>query len=771
MSLLFIVSYSNAGIPIYVSYPLFIIIFYIDRQKAQNATMQELMSTGYAGSASPSGLRDLFSKPALKSNSSGTGLSLVPEEVKGVAEREVQQQNQQEQEQKDEQLHREEKVFMTRMEPIKPPSITRGPAYKENELTSSSDGTHHNQATPQLDNDSHLPPGSPPKNPYNRKNAQPKPSVSYSTPDYLNPKLPRFSSSDTSCDSPISYNSVLDQNSTPATVRERKRQQLQTIQSQEQMMAENNYNGHEVKIDPVPLSLQNPVKEFDWKDFVGDPYSNSEYHAPPRLGNRESGGPHNYGAAVVLETNREHVPTTCAPPHFNPKQQDGLLGTERQCLLSQPAGITQQKVSPPPESHTHHMFHYGGHNNNGAVGGPPTSVNVHEYDDYEAYDGVVDHGLFHIPREHRHRRSRNGAIIRKIICYPFQCLNEQLGRSFCFGAIDGMLTGAGILSACVGLDLLHFPARALASQPLKTEESIRAEWMLIALTLAACFSDGICMAVGHIWSTRLVAGSTYEERKEELLNLETSRSNAKARLVDSLLSKGMLKIDAYSLADTLEGYPDMFVSALLGEGFCGQSSSVYGINGLGNGGGMVRVPSGDASRPPQPQNAIPPPNHMSNPWNIPPSAFGPVDMHHGMKYESYSDFSDYQQDPELRTFSKAMSDSRAEGLLMMISFGSFSVIPILIHSYIPYMVDYMTSTRDVNNALMHDHPPKNTTLIFLSLGINMAIMFLLGSWKSHFYSSHWCMFSMETVGVLLLCIASAFSVGYGCRLLINSHFD
>lgn len=42
--------------------------------------------------------------------------------------------------------------------------------------------------------------------------------------------------------------------------------------------------------------------------------------------------------------------------------------------------------------------------------------------------------------------------------------------------------------------------------------------------------------------------------------------------------------------------------------------------------------------------------------------------------------------------------------------------------------------------------------------------------QSHFYSSHWCMFGFETVGVLLLCIASAYLVGSGCGLLITAHF-
>jgi hypothetical protein len=35
-----------------------------------------------------------------------------------------------------------------------------------------------------------------------------------------------------------------------------------------------------------------------------------------------------------------------------------------------------------------------------------------------------------------------------------------------------------------------------------------------------------------------------------------------------MISGGMLKIDAVSLADTLEGYPDLFVSALLGGAIC-----------------------------------------------------------------------------------------------------------------------------------------------------------------------------------------------------------
>jgi hypothetical protein len=268
------------------------------------------------------------------------------------------------------------------------------------------------------------------------------------------------------------------------------------------------------------------------------------------------------------------------------------------------------------------------------------------------------------------------------------------------------------------------------NSPIGSEETMHTEWILIALTLAACFSDGICMAVGHVWSTRLVAGSTYEERKEELRNFETSRSDAKARLVDSLLSKGMLKIDAMSLADTLEGYPDMFVSALLGEGICGQGTHT-GMSGLGSGGGgsgsLVRVPSTTSASSQQQQRQVV--RTMNNAWNIPPPSYAPGQMGHGLKYESYSDFSDYQQDPELKTFTDTVSDSQLEGFFMMLSFSLGSVVPILIYSFLPGVVNYVAATPDEHNILRLDHPPENTTLMMISLGVTMVVMFLLGAWK------------------------------------------
>jgi hypothetical protein len=63
------------------------------------------------------------------------------------------------------------------------------------------------------------------------------------------------------------------------------------------------------------------------------------------------------------------------------------------------------------------------------------------------------------------------------------------------------------------------------------------------------------------------------------------KSMAKARLVDALMGPGgagMLKIDAVSLADTLVGYPDLFVSALLGGGIiCAEEGGGVGV-GMGS---------------------------------------------------------------------------------------------------------------------------------------------------------------------------------------------
>ena len=216
-------------------------------------------------------------------------------------------------------------------------------------------------------------------------------------------------------------------------------------------------------------------------------------------------------------------------------------------------------------------------------------------------------------------------------------------------------------------------------------------------------------------------------------NFETSRSDSKARLVDALLLRGMLKIDAMSLADTLEGYPDLFVSALLGEGFIGSgSSAVGGIGGLGSGGvgsGMVRLPSSNGGNASQ-REWMQQHSSGNHAWDIPPPSYGPREMTHGgvLKYESYSDFSDLHQDPDQITLTETLLDSRLEGLFTMLSFGSFSLIPILIYTFLPMGFNLVLANRD-SNILSHDRPPRDSLAVLSSLGVTSFIMFLLGAWK------------------------------------------
>ena len=81
------------------------------------------------------------------------------------------------------------------------------------------------------------------------------------------------------------------------------------------------------------------------------------------------------------------------------------------------------------------------------------------------------------------------------------------------------------------------------------------------------------MAIGQILS----ADAARTERAEGERVFHSDRAQSKARLIDALMvSGGMLKINAVNLAETLEGYPDLFVSALLGGGICSEEEEEGG---------------------------------------------------------------------------------------------------------------------------------------------------------------------------------------------------
>eukprot|EP00578_Thalassiosira_sp_NH16_P015413 CAMPEP_0181123462 /NCGR_PEP_ID=MMETSP1071-20121207/25917_1 /TAXON_ID=35127 /ORGANISM="Thalassiosira sp., Strain NH16" /LENGTH=787 /DNA_ID=CAMNT_0023208615 /DNA_START=71 /DNA_END=2434 /DNA_ORIENTATION=+ len=373
--------------------------------------------------------------------------------------------------------------------------------------------------------------------------------------------------------------------------------------------------------------------------------------------------------------------------------------------------------------HTGHDFDYGS-NTNAAVGGP------HYYDIHNNNNSKAQ-------LESRIHRRRRG-ILRTILCYPCQSvcfLSEQLTRSICFGAIDGMLTGSGILSACVSLGLLEGGA-----------SNFRINYMVIALTLSSTFADGVCMAIGHVWSTHLVANAAHIEKEEELRNFQFSRSDAKARLVDALLLQGMLKIDAMSLADTLEGYPDLFVGALLGSGLCAGEND-GGTGGLANGGGGMtehRMPFvGDGALQQHQQK-----HH------------GGLSYGAGIPQSKYCDVGDFHYVPpdEQDLSSGMLSESTLEGILLMLSFGCFSIIPSLFYSIVPPMV----------NLVNENYIDTSHHALVLALCLSALVMFLLGAWKSSFYSSNWFMFGLKNMGVLAICAGTAYSLGAACGILGHS---
>lgn len=328
-----------------------------------------------------------------------------------------------------------------------------------------------------------------------------------------------------------------------------------------------------------------------------------------------------------------------------------------------------------------------------------------------------------------------------------------------------MLTGAGILSACAGLGLLSMleSSSSDGTSALSAAAADHIKWVPLALTLSATFSDGICMAIGHVWSTSLLAAAAHGERKEELRNFAACRSDAKSRLVDALLLEGMLKIDAMSIADTLEGYPDLFVNALLGGGFNAsdgggsgghhhaQTGSGMLFHGGGGGGGSGTSPMEHGKRASQEL-----PSHS---WDISSGSSGPgMAGESGLNHEMHGETSGYFADPT-KDQPETVAESRLEGLLMMSSFSTFSAIPSLIYTLLPPMVNLFAA-----DGVAHF----DGLVKILSVSIAATVMFLLGVWKSHFYSSNWFSCGLRNIGVFVICVATGYSFGFAFRLFIGS---
>lgn len=299
---------------------------------------------------------------------------------------------------------------------------------------------------------------------------------------------------------------------------------------------------------------------------------------------------------------------------------------------------------------------------------------------------------------------------------------ESLHRAFCYGAIDGMLTGAGIVSAFCGFDLINTDA--------PNSPQIRA--LVVAFTAAACFADSVCIAVGHIWTAHVMATAQVAERAEARQELQEHKAEAKGRLVDMLLSKGMLTLDAKSLADTLEGYPDMFVSVLTGESLWGATSATV----------PSQTGTGAASEDQHQENLL---------YEVSTKDVQNVSVAFRSSWRgvlSYGRLTDFEMDPDNLSIRNASVEARRESVSMMLGFSLLSVVPSLIFTWVPAML--VDGEHSAGSLIQ-----PNTLVIFLTA----CVMWCLGVWKSHFMDSNWLMFGFETVMVLFLCIGCAYGLG------------
>jgi hypothetical protein len=409
-------------------------------------------------------------------------------------------------------------------------------------------------------------------------------------------------------------------------------------------------------------------------------------------------------------------------------------------------------VSQPQQPQHHHEFHYENPDYH-----DPFDKNHHGNNNNDEDDYLVKRQRRRYPKE---------SCCARMCCLYRPIMNilrqENLHRSFCYGAIDGLLTGSGIVSAFWGLGILT----------VRTTWEIRSG--VVALAAAACVADSLCMAMGHVWTTYVVTSHHAEERSQERELLEQNKADAKGKLVDMLLARGVLKIDAMSLADTLEGYPDLFVSALVGDSLLSASDDMMIDEDQTDDGHMYHMEA--------PVGGGGPAIHNEHLPNDPRESDGYFGSFGSWKFPSYSQLNSGHFDSELGQAQVACRESQKEGICMMFGFAIFAVVPSLLWLLLPLWIhgqptgsSSATTTMSKSATQLHANTAFATssasdsslqqqhselvsvpTLILLILS---TLIWFLGVWKSRFViDSNWIVFGMETIAVLLVCVFSAYSV-------------
>ena len=414
---------------------------------------------------------------------------------------------------------------------------------------------------------------------------------------------------------------------------------------------------------------------------------------------------------------------------------------QQQQQLYSPSNETDPLASPTPKQGNHlsaspYAIMYGA----------TTTDHHHSPQEHEFHYGSTDHqdsSSFVFPDPYAPRQS---SCCSKWCCLfsPLtNCVREiwtspALHRSFCYGSIDGMLTGAGIVAAFAGLGMLLPPDSSSTTHDAHMaaldddDNGSNRYWYIVAFSAAACVADALCMALGHVWTTRNLIVHQVHERsvaKRAFLEEPTQRHLAKGELVERLVQqKGMLKIDAMSLADTLEGYPDLFVSALISDSLDGAATASHDEQQAYG----TQYSSSNNNHP------------QGGPLRTIPS-YGKVPHH-----------DELDMDPDARMIRTAIRESMAESCFMFAGFSLFAVVPSLICCILP-MMNTLESDNEDESA---NHAPlvKPQTLFLLLVCIIMSV---LGAWKSRFIEgdTNALVFALEAVAVLIIGLCAGYAVG------------
>lgn len=116
-------------------------------------------------------------------------------------------------------------------------------------------------------------------------------------------------------------------------------------------------------------------------------------------------------------------------------------------------------------------------------------------------------------------------------------------------------------------------------------------------------------------------------------------------------------------------------------------------------------------------------------------------------------------DPDAWMLKQVTAEARNESFFMLLGFCFFAVVPSLIYTWVPAVL-YGNDDKD-SSPIQNSINPNS-----LVISITSCVMCCLGVWKSRFLDSNWLLFGVETVLVLLLCIA----VAYGLGAILNKIF-